>query len=130
LPIPASWSELIERAGLGGPAGELARNAALIAIAGKLVRLAIAPSHEHLSEGPLTATLEQRIGNALGRAVKVKFERAGGVAQTPAEQRARADQARRSAAEEAVQADPFVQSMIDTFGARVVPGSVRPLDPQ
>jgi len=129
-PIPASWSELIERAGLGGPAGELARNSSLIAIDGDVVRLAIGPSHAHLSEGPLIATLEQRIGNALGRVVKVKFERAGAVAQTPAEQRARAEHARRSAAEEAVQDDPFVQSMIDTFGARVVPGSVRPLDPQ
>jgi DNA polymerase-3 subunit gamma/tau len=129
-PIPASWSELIERAGLGGPAGELARNSSLVAIEGDVVRLAIGPSHAHLSEGPLTATLEQRIGNALGRAIKVKFERAGDAVQTPAEQRTRADSARRSAAEEAVQTDPFVQSMIDTFGARVVPGSVRPLDPQ
>jgi DNA polymerase-3 subunit gamma/tau len=128
--VPVSWSELIERAGLGGPAGELARNSSLIAIDGDVVRLAIGPSHAHLSEGALTATLEQRIGNALGRAVKVRFEHVGAVAQTPAEQRARADHARRSAAEEAVQDDPFVQSMIDTFGARVVPGSVRPLDPQ
>jgi DNA polymerase-3 subunit gamma/tau len=36
----------------------------------------------------------------------------------------------RTFSEEAVQDDPFVRSMIDTFGARVVPGSVRPLDPQ
>ena len=86
------------------------------------------PAHEHLAVGPLVGQIEQRLGNALGRPIKLRFERAGHGAQTPADQRARADHARRSAAEEAVHGDPFVQSMIDTFGARVVPGSVRPLD--
>jgi DNA polymerase-3 subunit gamma/tau len=124
----ADWTELIDRAQLRGPLGQLAQNATLIAVDGGVVRLAMNESHEHLAVGPMVAQLEQRLGATLGRDVKVRFERAGGNVQTPAEQRARADSARRSAAEEAVQADPFVQSMIDTFGARVVPGSVRPLD--
>jgi len=122
------WEELIDRAQLRGPLGQLAQNATLIAVDGSVVRLAMNESYEHLAVGPMVAQLEQRLGVALGRDVKVRFERAGGGAQTPAEQRARADHERRSAAEESVQADPFVQSMIDTFGARVVPGSVRPLD--
>jgi DNA polymerase-3 subunit gamma/tau len=124
------WAALIERAQLRGPVGQLAQNATLIAIEGGIVRIAMNDSHEHLAVGPMLTQLEQRLGVALGRDVKIRLERAGSGAQTPAEQRARADSARRSAAEEAVQGDPFVQSMIDTFGARVVPGSVRPLDPQ
>jgi DNA polymerase-3 subunit gamma/tau len=124
------WPELIDRAGLRGPLGQLAQNATLLGIDGGVVRLAMNPAHAHLAEGPQVAQIEQRLGTALGRPVKLRFESAGNGAQTPAEQRARADQARRSAAEEAVHGDPLVQSMIDTFGARVVPGSVRPLDPQ
>jgi DNA polymerase-3 subunit gamma/tau len=122
------WAALIERAELGGPAGQLAHHATLIAIEDKLVRLAIRPPHEHLAEGPLVGTLEQRLGAALGRPVKVKFERDSGGAETPAEQRARADSQRRQAAEDAVRGDPVVQSLIDTFGARVIPESVRPAD--
>ena len=124
----ATWANLIEQAGLRGPVGQLAQNSTLIAIEGNVVRLAMDPAYEHLAVGPMVDTLERQLGVALGRAVKVRFERAGSAAQTPAEQRARTDSARRSAAEEAVQTDPFVRSMIDTFGGRVVPGSVRPLD--
>ncbi len=122
------WAALIERAELRGPVGQLAHHATLIAIEEKLVRLAIRPPHEHLADGPLVGTLEQRLGAALGRAVKVKFERDSGGTETPAEQRARADSQRRQAAEDALRGDPVVQSLIDTFGARVIPESVRPTD--
>ncbi|MBO9664148.1 DNA polymerase III subunit gamma/tau [Dokdonella sp.] len=124
---PGSWPELIERAELRGPVGELARNSSLIAIEDKQVRLAIRPTHEHLADGPLVGTLEQRLGAALGRAIKVKFERGDG-AESPAEQRERADSERRQAAVAAVHGDPVVQSLIDTFGARVIADSVRPVD--
>jgi DNA polymerase-3 subunit gamma/tau len=125
---PADWAGLIERAGLRGPVGQLAQNATLIAIDGAVVRLAMDPSYEHLADGPMVGLLEQRLGSVLDRHVKVRFERAATGAQTPAEQRTRAENARRSAAEEAVHGDPFVQSMIDTFGARVIPDSIRPTD--
>ncbi|HEY0230660.1 MAG TPA: DNA polymerase III subunit gamma/tau [Dokdonella sp.] len=122
------WAALIERAELRGPVGQLAHHATLVAIEDRLVRLAIRPPHEHLADGPLVGTLEQRLGAALGRPVKVKFERDSGGAETPAEQRARADSQRRQVAEDAVRGDPVVQSLIDTFGARVIPESVRPAD--
>ena len=125
------WPALIDRAGLRGPLGQLAQNATLLGIEGHVVRLAMNPAYAHLAEGPQVAQIEQRLAEALGHPVKLRFERAGSAAQsTPAEQRARAERARRSDAEQAVQGDPFVQSMVDTFGARVVPGSVQPLDPQ
>ena len=125
---PSDWSGLIERAGLRGPVGQLAQNATLVAIDGHIVRLAMDPAYEHLAEGSMVGLLEQRLGAALGHDVKVRFERASTGAQTPAVQRTRAEHARRSAAEEAVQSDPFVQSMIETFGARVIPDSIRPTD--
>ncbi len=122
-----SWSELIERAELGGPAGELARNSSLIAIEEGVVRLTLRASHGDLADGPWLGTLEQRLGSALGRPIKVRFERGGG-GETPAEQRARVDDERHQVAEQAVHADPVVRSLIDTFGGRVVPGSVRATD--
>ncbi|GAA0719941.1 DNA polymerase III subunit gamma/tau [Dokdonella soli] len=122
------WSDLIERAELRGPVGQLARHASLVAIEERLVRLALKPAHEHLAVGPMVAQLEQRLGAALGREVKVKFERDTGGSESPAEQRARADNSRRQAAADAVHGDPLVQSLIDTFGARVIPESVRPAD--
>ena len=95
----------------------------------RLVRLAIAPAHEHLADGMFVEQLEKRIGGVLGRDIRIKFERAdaGAQAQTPAQQRARADSARQSAAEDAVHGDPIVRSLIETFDARVILDSVRPV---
>ena len=76
----------------------------------------------------MLSLLEQRLGVALGREVKVKIERDTVGMESPAEQRVRADNVRQQAAEDSVRADPFVQSVIDTFGARVIPASVRPTD--
>jgi DNA polymerase-3 subunit gamma/tau len=124
----SDWSQLIERAELRGGVGQLARQASLVAIEGKLVRLALKAAHEHLAVAPLVAQLEQRLGTVLGANVKVKFERDNGGAESPADRHARNESSRRRAAEEAVRGDPVVQSLIETFDARVISGSVRPAD--
>jgi DNA polymerase-3 subunit gamma/tau len=125
---PIDWPDLIARAGLRGPVGQLAQQATLVAIEERVVRLALKPAHEHLAVPPMVTQLEQRLGATLGREVKVKFERDDGAAQSPAELRVRADHSRRQAAEAGVHGDPFVQSLVDTFGARVIPDSIRPID--
>ena len=127
-PSTNDWDALIRRAELGGPLGQFARHATLVAIDGALVRLAIKPAHEHLASPPVVMQLEQKLGAALGGKVKVKFERDNGHAESPADQHARTETARRQAAEEALRGDPVVQSLIETFDARVVAGSVRPTD--
>ncbi len=126
-PTTHEWADLIERAELRGAVGQLARQASLIAIDDRIVRLALKPAHEHLAVAPMLALLEQRLGAALGREVKVKVERDTVGIESPAEQRVRADNVRQQAAEESVRSDPFVQSVIDKFGARVIPESVRPV---
>ena len=136
VPMPGSgvapstndWDVLIRRAELGGPLGQFARQTTLVSIDGTLVRLAIKPAHEHLASPPVVMQLEQKLGAVLGGKVKVKFERDNGNAESPADQTARTENARRQAAEEALRGDPVVQSLIETFDARVVAGSVRPTD--
>jgi DNA polymerase-3 subunit gamma/tau len=122
----SEWASLIEAAGLRGPVGQLAQQATLVALEERLVRLALKPAHEHLAAAPMVAQLEERLGAALGRPVKLRFERDSGDAESPADRRARVDAERQRAAAEALDADPGVRALIDTFGARVVPESVRP----
>jgi DNA polymerase-3 subunit gamma/tau len=92
------------------------------------VRLALKPAHEHLASAPVVTQLEQKLGAVLGGKVKVKFERERAGTESPADQQTRTDNSRRQAAEEALRGDPVVQSLIETFDARVVAGSVRPAD--
>ena len=126
---PTNWSALIEAADLKGPAGQLARNAALIEIENNLVRLALNPAFEHLSAAPVVANIEERLGTVLGRAVKLRFEKADVPQVTPAEVAARERNARQQEAERALGADPFVQAVIRDFGGRVIPESIKPAGP-
>ncbi|HEX5123477.1 MAG TPA: DNA polymerase III subunit gamma/tau [Rhodanobacteraceae bacterium] len=127
-PTTDDWDALIRRAELGGPLGQFARQTTLVAIEGSLVRLALKSAHEHLAVGPLVAQLEQKLGSALGGKIRIKFERDAGGAESPAEQKTRTDSTRRQAAEDSLRSDPFVQSLEQTFGARVIANSVRPVD--
>jgi DNA polymerase-3 subunit gamma/tau len=127
-PTTSDWEALIRRAELGGPLGQFARQTTLIAIEGSLVRLALKPAHEHLASAPVVSQMEQKLGTVLGGRVKIRFEREHDHGESPAEQRARSENSRRRAAEDALQSDPVVQSLVDTFGARVVAGSVRPAE--
>jgi len=50
------------------------------------------------------------------------------VQDSPARREAAAARQRQQQAEEAVQADPLVQALLEQFGtARIVPGSIRPV---
>ena len=51
----------------------------------------------------------------------------GTVSDTPARRLSAAQNERQRQAEEVIAADPFVQDMVRQWGARIVPGSVRPL---
>jgi len=128
-PVDASnWSALIEAAGLRGPIGQLAQHSALIAIDDGVVRLALKPGHADLIAPPQIAQLEERIGKALGRAIKVRFEKSANVTEAPADIAERERAARQQAAERALGADPFVQAVIRDFDARVIPESVRAME--
>ncbi len=121
------WHALIERACVRGPAGQLAQNSVLIGIDSGVVKLALKPQYQQLIAPPLVEKLEQCLGESLGYSVKVRFEQvAKPDAETPAERRTRTDEARREAAGRALREDPTVQSLLDTFGGRIIEESIQP----
>jgi DNA polymerase-3 subunit gamma/tau len=123
---PSDWAGMIAAADLKGPAGQLARNASLIAIDGGVVRLALDPAHEHMVAAPVVANIEQRLGAVLGQSIKLKFEKPGAAHDTPAVTAQRERDMRQQEAERALGEDPFVQAVIRDFGGRVVPESIKP----
>jgi DNA polymerase-3 subunit gamma/tau len=120
------WPALIQTAELRGPVGQLAQHAALIGIDNGVVRLALKPEFEHLISPPLIEQMQEKLGAALGQTVKVRFEKSAAAAETPADASARVRSDRQQAAEQAIGDDPFVQTLMRDFDARVIPDSVRP----
>jgi DNA polymerase-3 subunit gamma/tau len=123
-----NWDQLIVQAGLRGPLGQLAQNAALRDREGATLVLALQASHMHLAVEPMVSQMEDRISQALGERIRLRFvsdER--GSIETPATRAAGLREAAQSAAEEAIEADPLVQSLKREFGARVLPQSIKPV---
>jgi len=123
------WDGLIEQANLRGPMGQLAQNAALREREGQTLVLALQPAHMHLAVEPMVGQMEERISQALGERIRLRFvEERGAATETPAARAANAREAAQSAAEQAIEEDPLVQSLKREFGARVVPQSIKPLE--
>jgi DNA polymerase-3 subunit gamma/tau len=141
-PVPASrapvatdarglprWDALIEQAGLRGPLGQLAQNAALRERDGNTLVLALQPAHMHLAVEPMVGQMADRIGDVLGERIKLRFiADSHGAIETPAARAASARENAQSAAEQAIEEDPLVQSLKREFGARVVPQSIKPIE--
>lgn len=126
-----NWESLIERAGLRGPFGLLAQNAVLRERDGQTLVLALQPAHMSLAVEPMVSQMEERIGQALGERIRLRFvshSQSDAAAETPAARAAQVRDAAQAAAEQSIVDDPVVQAMKREFGARVVPQSVKPFD--
>lgn len=123
------WHEVVERANLRGPIGQLAQNCSLRGVDGESMVLALMPSHMHLAVEPLTSQMEEKVSQALGRRVRFRFVADHGNLGTPAERRAQALSEAQANAEASMEADPLVQTLKREFDARVIPQSIKPVEP-
>ncbi|WP_144637922.1 DNA polymerase III subunit gamma/tau [Bordetella genomosp. 13] len=120
------WPELAARLPVTGLAAELAKQSEWAGVQGDAVvlRVAVRTLAESESRVRLQTVLCEHFGQGLRLEIQV-----GATGDGTAHAVARIERAaRQQAAEEAVQADPFVQALISRFGAHVVPNSVRPSD--
>ena len=123
------WQGMIEAMGLKGMVRQLAENCTLAERSEDKVVLGLDPEHRSL----LTPTMEKKLAEALathlGGGVQVQIHVGEAVpAETPARRAAREAEERQQAAEAAIAGDENLRALEETFGARVEPGSVRPLD--
>ncbi|MBS0431138.1 MAG: DNA polymerase III subunit gamma/tau [Proteobacteria bacterium] len=129
LPVDArgmpDWEAWIARAQIGGLVGQLARHAAPKTLEGSVLTLLLKPEHRHLAD-TFGADLQQQLGRALGRTLRVQFV-ADAEPETPAARSARERSTEQAAAERAIEEDPAYQSLQRELDARVIPESVRPV---
>ncbi len=136
-PVPAAvagiadadhWLALVASSRLTGPSRELAAHAAFSGYGDAVLRLSLAPGLDYLRTDRSVSELAQALAAALGQAPRIVFESAADHGETLAQRHARAQDARRSLAEESFMNHPDVQRLIRQQGARVVPDSIRPFD--
>jgi len=117
------WRQLVESLPLRGMAQQLAMNSSLLQQEGVNITLAVQALATESQKNQLAKALSAHFGQTM----RIKFEQEAEVpaaAATPAQQHAAEAEQRQHAAEQAIENDPQIQQLRNTFDATLEPGSV------
>ena len=125
IEFDGDWPALARQLGLGGFAGQFMGQSELLGHEGDVfrVRVPIRP----LAEANTVNKVREALGAYLGRPVRLSVE-VGAVAGVTAVRVAEREQGEQlEQAREALEADPFVRSLVSDLDGKIVPGSVSPV---
>ncbi len=124
LVLPAPWAVFSTQLPLSGMAAQLGRQSECLGVAGRTITLRV-PS-KALTEGLHADRLRAVLSEYFGFPVQVNYQVGAVQSESAHTLDLAAQQARQQAAEQTVQNDPFVRTLVTDFGGQVVPGSIRP----
>ena len=132
-PLGDAWTALVNRMVAAEMIGALARELALQSELRTQVDgvWTLRVERESLNQAAAREKLQLALQAALqesGQVPRLAVE-LGPVSDSPARRNAAAAQERQRQAEETIHNDPFVQDMVREWGAKIVPGSIKPLAP-
>ncbi|KIH81934.1 DNA polymerase III subunit gamma/tau [Pseudomonas batumici] len=126
--LALEWLELFPKLPVSGMTGSIAANCTLIAVSGDDWLLHLDPAHSAL----FNATQQRRLNDALnqyhGRPLKLSIELIKPEQETPAQAASRRRHERQDEAVASIHADPFIQQMMQQFGAVVRGDTIEPVD--
>ncbi len=121
-----NWGDLIKQLSLNGISLALAQNCVLHSQTQNRIELRLPPGQAPL----LNDATQQRIADALtehfAEPINLHIELAESEHSSPAKQASLKTSAEQQAAEQAIQADPNIQTLLTQFDAIITPGSVKP----
>ncbi len=131
--VPAStgvtWDELVQHLGVVGLTKQLAQHCEMSRLEATHIDLNLPKAQEHLlagaHQGKLRAALQQRYGAAFKVNIVVTNITPSEI-NSPAALANREQQALQAQAAQEIQRDPFVQELVNSFGARVHESSIKP----
>jgi DNA polymerase-3 subunit gamma/tau len=126
-PIDAqNWPAVLEAAELSGMARQFALNCVPVALDQGVLRLKVDPQAADRRTRQIEEKLQHGLGAYLGRELRLSIEIGEKDLETPARQRAGAEQDRVLRAAAAFEEDPTVKGLRERFGAEVDIASVKP----
>ncbi len=122
------WPAMIQSMRLGGMTLELANNCQLLGMEGNTINLSVDPAFGTFRTARLEGNLEKGLQAYFKRPIKLNLISEKPTQETPAAQILRRNQERQQSAETEIEQDPIVLALKERLDARIVPGSIKPLD--
>ncbi|SDS95729.1 DNA polymerase III, gamma subunit /DNA polymerase III, tau subunit [Pseudomonas asplenii] len=136
-PLPAAqpatglaleWLQLFPKLPISGMTGSIAANCTLISVKGDEWLLHLDPAHSALFNPTQQRRLNEALNQYHGRTLTVTIELIKPEQETPAQAAARRRHERQNEAVASIHADPFIQQMMQQFGAVIRDGTIEPVD--
>lgn len=124
------WRGLVEQNLKLGLARALAQNCEMVSFDDNSITLRVAESNKHLVSASYQEKLSSAINQHFGKKIKLHVDINGEANTemiTPAKQTAVEKSTIQSSAEAAIMNDGFVQSLMNDFGATIIPNSIKPI---
>jgi DNA polymerase III, subunit gamma and tau len=121
------WIATVDALKLTGLAHQIAANSRLERHEGGEIHLLLDETCVHMRNKNAEQRLEQALKQHYGTALRLVIHTGVPNTETPAQQRVRLDSERRQQALAAIERDPTVQAIKDTFGAQIHIDSIEPL---
>ncbi len=128
---PANWTQIIAELKLSALTRQLAENSALIRTEQQAVHLALSSELGHLATDKSKQRLQAALSKKLGQELKLVFADPTDNAQagpTLAVERAEQAAEKQQRAIEAIHNDPAVEIIKNTFNARIIEQTIKPVD--
>ena len=123
------WRKLVEQNLKLGLARALAQNCELLDYDENSLNLRVASNQKHLVSASYQDKLSSAINEYFGRKIRLNIDvvsESSAEIVTPAKQNASEKAVIQSGAEAAIMSDPFVQDLMQKFGAQIIPNSIKP----
>ena len=125
---PQGWRDLVDGLELSGLAGELASNSILVKSDARRLTIELDPVHAALNAPGARETLCRALAARIGSSIALDVALNSPSHETPAAGRARDEESRRQEAIRAIEDDPRVRTLCETFDMRVDHDHVHPVD--
>lgn len=126
-----NWTQLVAKLKLSAITRQLADHCAFVAATEDRITLLLARELEHLATENAKARLQAAVSKSLGYEVKLLFETTDqqqDSAPTLAGERAQQQAEQQQRAEAAIHNDPVVEMIKNTFNARIIDSTIKPLN--
>ena len=126
--LALEWLEMFPGLPISGMTGSIAANCTLMGKEGDHWLLHLDPAHSALFNSTQQRRLNDALNQFTGRTINLSIELIKPEQETPAQAASRLRAERQRQAEASIHADPFIQQMLQQFGAMIREDTIKPVD--
>ena len=128
IAFDGDWAGYVEKLGLTGMAGMVARHGELASFENGHLELVVPETHRMYAERAYQEKLKAALAPHLGANLRLTVRVGGTTGNSVAAKKSQEMAERQADAAEAIEDDPFVRDLVRDLGAEVVSSSIRPTD--